>query len=208
LAAVTLAASDPRINKTRLRALEAADHLLRNEGLARVTFDGVRKATGISRSTLYRHWDRPIDLVVETWERNTRPAPFPDTDDLRADLIEALRRLVDFLQNTPFGTCIATLIDLAAQDPDLAELHASFTAQRRQPALDRLQRSMDTGELEPQSNIALMVDLLFGPVFYRHLLSHEPTDGDYLELLVDRTLPGNIVDAGRTAHLGTKRVRR
>jgi AcrR family transcriptional regulator len=185
---VTSDTKDPRIARTRERALEAAEHLLFTEGLARVTFDGVRKETGISRSTLYRHWSRPIDLVIETWERNTRPLEFPETDDLRVDLTTAMNSTVDFLTRSPLGGCISALIDMAAHDPDMAQLHASFTTERRQAAMARLQRSIDSGELNPDTDPAQITDLLFGPIFYRHLLSHEPTSATYVEQLVDLVL--------------------
>ena len=182
------ATADPRIERTRTRALEAADHLLLTEGLARVTFDGVRRTTGISRSTLYRHWARPVDLVVETWERNTRPAEFAHTSDLRSDLIMVMNETAEFLENSALGACISSLIDMAARDADLAALHARFTASRRQPVITRLQHAIDAGELNDGTDPAQIVDLLFGPIFYRHLLSHEPTNRTYIEQIVHAIL--------------------
>jgi AcrR family transcriptional regulator len=198
---VTSDSTDPRAAKTRTRALEAAEHLLFTEGLARVTFDGVRKETGISRSTLYRHWARPVDLVVEVWERNTRASDFPHTNNLHNDLVTALKSTVSFLEHTPLGKCISTLIDMAAHDPDMAELHASFTMQRRKPAATRLKHAIKNGELEPDTDVNQTIDLLFGPIFYRHLLSHSPTSSAYIDALTTR-----VINNAQTTHFGSGRL--
>ena len=48
---------DPRIARTRQHALHAALELVAESGLSGYTFETVSERSGISRSTLYRHWD-------------------------------------------------------------------------------------------------------------------------------------------------------
>ena len=54
--------------------------------------------------------------------------------------------------------------------------------------IDRLERGAADGELAPGTDVGQLVDLLFGAVFYRSLMSHETTDHGYVTDIVGRVL--------------------
>ena len=60
---------DPRIVATRAKAMGAAHQLLSEEGVLAVTYASVSTKTGISRSTLYRHWPTLEDLRNSAFRR-------------------------------------------------------------------------------------------------------------------------------------------
>lgn len=160
------------------------------EGLSAVTFDGLSRRTGISRTTLYRHWPRPVDLVIETFERLTEPEPVPVTDDLAADLRTIYRAARDGLEHGVWRRLVPSLIAAADVDPDLEDLHARFIAERRRPVLERLRRAVQDGEVRADADLDLAVDLMTAPLFYRRLLRHEHTPdavvGQVVDVVVDR----------------------
>jgi hypothetical protein len=44
-----------------------------------------------------------------------------------------------------------------------------------------LERAIARGELRPDIDLEVAADVLAGPVFYRHLVSHMPIDDAYLD---------------------------
>jgi hypothetical protein len=75
-------------------------------------------------------------------------------------------------------------------------LRADFVEPRRQSALGLLQRALETGELPPNTDIDVLADALWGPIFHRLLVSHMPIDRSFIEKLLDLVLGGAIAGAG------------
>ena len=53
-----------------------------------------------------------------------------------------------------------------------------------------LERGVARGDLRPGVDVALLHELLFGPVYYRLLLSGEPLEPVFADRIVDALLPG------------------
>ncbi len=187
-AAVALPDGDPRVARTRTAVVAAVHRLLRSEGPAAVTFGRVSRETGVSRTTLYRHWSGPSELVADAWAQLVPPGPPPPTDDLRADLVAMFLRVRDAVESTTMRRSLPTFLAAALDDPVISELHADFVRDRRQPMVDRLALARHAGEIRPDADLDLLVDLLSGPLFYRQLLRREPTDDATVAALVDAVL--------------------
>ncbi len=56
---------DPRIEQSRTLVLDAAVALFLERGLAAVTMEGTATRSGVSRSTLYRHWPNRDALTAD-----------------------------------------------------------------------------------------------------------------------------------------------
>ena len=114
---------DPRLAATRNLALDTALIILQEEGVLAVTHASVSKATGISRSTLYRHWPEIDQLRNSAFKRAATPAKSaPKTNGplgpLRADLAWTLGALVTALNETPWGQIAPQVIAAAAIDEE------------------------------------------------------------------------------------------
>lgn len=185
---------DPRVARTRATVLARAEVLLVAEGLDAVTFDRVARDTGVSRTTLYRHWARPLDLLMDAYEQVTRPAAVPATDDLEADLLRIFTQARDGLERGAWRRITPSLVAAAAENDDLGPLHARFIRDRRRPVLDRLELARTRGELPAAADLDLAVDLIVAPLFYRRLLRHVDTPDDVLR----RVLRVALADLGWT----------
>ena len=85
---------DPRVARSRMKALASARDLFSREGLDAVTHLRVAEASGLGRKTLYRHFPQPVDLLRATLSTAEFPRA-PVTGDLQRDLrghLESLRR--------------------------------------------------------------------------------------------------------------------
>ena len=79
--------------------------------------------------------------------------------------------------------------DLAA-DPRLAQRFREEVVATRVAEVHRLvDRGIERGDLRPDMDRALFHELLFGPVYYRLMLSGAPLDEGLAERIVDAVLP-------------------
>src|SRR6516162_8238588 len=78
--------------------------------------------------------------------------------------------------------------DLVA-DPELAERYlGDYVGMRRSVVYQALQRGIDRGELRPDADLALVYDMLIGPLMMRSLVSGERLGRDMAEQTVDAVL--------------------
>lgn len=106
----------------RADALAATGRILLHDGLSAVTFDRVSAQAGVSKTTLYKWWPSPGALAAEAYfAQSRRVLGFPDTGDLRADLVTQLRSFVRWLKEEGAEKPVAELIGAAQLDPSVAE---------------------------------------------------------------------------------------
>jgi AcrR family transcriptional regulator len=182
------ATRDPRVERTTATVIAAVGRLLRSEGPGAVTFGRVSRETGVSRTTLYRHWAGPSELLADAWARVSPPNEVARSDDLEADLVELFLGVRDVVESATMRRSLPALLDAAQDDPVIAELHAGFVRERRQPIIERLDAARRAGDLAPDVDPDLLVDLLSGPLFYRQLLRHEHTSDEHVVRLVSAVL--------------------
>ncbi len=185
-----------RRNERSYQAILAATlELLAEVGFAGLTIDGIAARAGVGKATIYRHWRSRAELVLEAIGDVTTPPQLPDTGALRTDLLVVVEHLNHGLTKGPMAPLMASLVDAADRDPELAELHRSFSAERRRGVKHVLQRAIDRGELAPGTDLELGVDLLVAPVFYRRLVSHTSAGPQYRARLVDAVMAGLGADS-------------
>ncbi len=113
----------------------------------------------------------------------------PNTGSLRADLLALLRPWIRRVRARPYGRVVAELIVEAQTDPEFASVyHTRFVEPRREPARALLRRAIDRGELPPNTNVELALDLLYGPLYHRLLHGHAPLNDRFAQNVVDAVL--------------------
>ncbi len=172
---------DPRIAATRQEACRAVIDIVRDSGIRDVTHQSVSTRTGISRSTLYRHWPDISALLLEAFENIARP-PSPDmvsSGSFQRDLEQLLLGLIDALDSTEWGYVVPQLIASAAVDPAAKELLTRFTAQRLEVAELIVSAARARGELPADAEAQTILILAVAPVYYRRLLAGLPLGPDW-----------------------------
>lgn len=91
--------------------LTAALDLLLGEGAGALTAQRLHQETGVSRSTIYRHWPTPAD-VLATLIDVAPPARGPVTGELAADLHAAVDSLCDRLRDKPVSAFLRALVTM------------------------------------------------------------------------------------------------
>ena len=179
---------DARVERTVAKVLAAAHRLLETEGLASVTFGRVSRETGVSRTTLYRHWASPSELISEAWARVAPSNQVSHTDELEDDLLAVFRAVRDVVESSTMRRSLPALLVAAQRDPVISSLHARFVRDRRQPIVERLRAAIADGQIRADADPELLVDLLSGPIFYRQLLRRTHTSDDDVRAVVAAAL--------------------
>ncbi|WP_408621958.1 TetR/AcrR family transcriptional regulator [Celerinatantimonas yamalensis] len=153
--------------------------------------EAVSKRAGVGKPTLYKWWPNKAALIMAMFQERL----VGKFENLEASSIEALIRLKmknmvrEF--NGLFGKVMADLIAEGQSDPFvLKELYEKHIAVRRAATVSDIEKGKLTGEFASDTDAELLVDAIFGPVYYRMLLKLEPLTEEYGERLVDQVLRG------------------
>jgi AcrR family transcriptional regulator len=178
--------------EVRAAVIAAAGRLLLEEGMASVTFDRVASEAGVSKTTLYKWWPSPGALAAEAYfAQSRRVLDFPDTGDLRADLVSQLGSFVRWLKVEGAEKPVSELVGAAQLDPSLAEAWShSYALPRRQLARERLRVAQRAGQLREDADLDVIVDQLWGACYHRLLVLKVPFDESIVASLVDHALYG------------------
>jgi AcrR family transcriptional regulator len=169
--------------------LDAATDAFIELGWDGFTMEGVAARAGVGKTTIYRRYPSRLDLLMAAAERLAQQKRVvPDTGTLRSDLLALVHAYLDMLTTTRAGRAIPAMVAAMARNPELAIAYRSFIAERRRESAMTLERAISRGELSPDVDRHLVLDLLVAPLFYRAFVSREPLDDEYFEALVDSVL--------------------
>jgi AcrR family transcriptional regulator len=182
----------PRSEKARGAILDASAELLLERGLAAVSMDAVAARAEVSKATIYRWWPTKETLALDALYREWASVPPPeDTGSLRGDLRSLARPWVRRASMRPYGRVIAALLTEAQTDPVFArEYRARFLQPRRDQARAVFRRAIARGEIAPDTNVEVALDVVFGPVYHRLLHGHAPLDERFVTDVIDTALGG------------------
>lgn len=177
-----------RSEDARRAVLHAADDLLVEKGFAGVTVEGVAAAAGVAKQTIYRWWGSKTDILLDTFLEDAANDLVPQQQEtLAEDLRAHLRRLAHFLTGNDAGAVFKALIGHAQHDAAFAEkLRTHYLDEQRHRDRAPLDRAIARGALPADLDVPAAVDLLVGPVYHRILMTGDPVDDAFVDLLVDR----------------------
>lgn len=173
---------NPRTARVRRIVLDAATELLIEEGHYAVTPQQVSRATGVARSTIYRHWPDPVALLMDAIDSVLAPDhPTSTVGDVRVDLMTALTNLRSRLRRRPFREMFAALLDHASRSREFVAAQRRFVTGVTDPLREVVVAAIDSGELAATTNPDEAVAQLTGPVFHMHVMQRLPTSDELIE---------------------------
>ena len=180
------AEENPRTTRVRRIVLDAATELLMEEGHRAVTPHQVSKATGVARSTIYRHWPDPVSLLLDAIDSLLAPDhPLSTIGDLRIDLTTALEGLRLRLNKRPFRTMFAALLDQATRSPKLVPAQRRFVSDVTAPLRSIIAEAVDDGRLAQSLVPDEAVAHLVGPIFHQHVMLRNRISDEIIDTTVD-----------------------
>lgn len=170
----------------------ATSALLEERGFAELTMDEVAVRAQVSKATIYRWWPTKGMLVFDAFEADfIARQPLPDTGSLRGDLLTALRSWIRVVKGTVTGRTLVALIAEVQRDPELAEAWRDrFVLPVRARHRTMLERSVARGELSPDTDLDVVMDMTFGPAYHRLLQSHLSLGDRFAQSVIDTIVIG------------------
>lgn len=160
----------PRSPEVDRAILAAALRLLRDEGYARMSIERVAAEAGVGKTAIYRRYADKGDLLAAALVAVRDIAPVPDSGDSRADLVELIERVRAALEAAGMSM-VGTLLVEEKHNPMLLE---RFRERAIRPGRAQgravLERARARGELRPDADIELALDMVAGSYFARHLV--------------------------------------
>ena len=191
--------------RTEQAILVATRELLAEAGVHGLTVEGVAARSGVAKTTIYRRYRSKDELALAVLvDMVDQVASVRDLGDTHAELVAFVDRAVKILGTTLMGRVMQGLVSDLAADQKLAEAFRARIVARRVAEVRRLvERGIERGDLRSDTDYELVNELLFGPVYYRLLLSGAPLASKLAERLVAAVLP-----TFATAEEGTSKRRR
>lgn len=174
----------PRDPELEQRLLAAAWELLGADGYDALTLTRVAAHAGAHRSDVYRRWSTKARLVADVLAEHLPPVSEPDTGALLSDLQAYVDDIAASWSSTWIDGLMGFLADLR-RDPD-AELAFVAVAMGRGAVVPRaLDRAIARGEISELPDLAVLSDILEGPLMHARLLARRELTADYLRHIAD-----------------------
>ena len=180
-----------RSEQSHRAILESALAILSEQGYGALTIEGVAARAGVGKQTIYRWWPSKAAVVLEALTADTQERlPVPDTGSVKGDLEVLLSDSFRELAQRS-GPIVRGLMAEAQFDPEFGRaFREEFIARRREVLLEVLRRGQRRGEISDVADLELIVDLIYGPMWYRLLNQHAPLNEDFAQRLLNQIFAG------------------
>jgi len=186
----------PRSVQTHDAILDAARKVLLGEGEARFSIERVAAAAGVSKASIYRRWPTKGALLIELYMAGLDRVIVENARSLRVELKRYLRATVQRLQDPLWRSILRSLAAEGQYDATTAQLlREQVVVPRRASGLALLRHAEALGEIPAGLDHEIVLDVLFGPVWYRLLFEHAPLDEAFADRLL-RQVDGMLFPKG------------
>jgi AcrR family transcriptional regulator len=202
-----MAKDDKKKRRGRPRSVAAASHdailgavydLLHGKSVRDLTIEEVARRAGVGKPTIYKWWPSKAALVMAMLdERIVENLPAAGTrnaeETIRGLVTELVRRFNGFL-----GKVAVEILAEGQSEPGvLQEYRDRYLSKRRACATDVIERAQTSGEFRKDIDPQVLIDMIFGPIYYRRLVRHQKLDQRFADELVHHVMayvrsPGEV----------------
>lgn len=177
----------PRSELSRRAIIGATISILESKGYESLKIIEVARLAGVGKQTIYRWWRSKAELVIEAvLEETEKHISVPDTGSIIKDLRQLIRASCHRLRKTSSGAIIVGLLMAGRKDAATLKIFRDqFIEARRDVIRNIFRRYQNSSEIKADINIELIMDLIFGTIWYRLLMEHAPIDEQFADELID-----------------------
>jgi AcrR family transcriptional regulator len=166
-----------------MTVLAATAELLFERGFAGAGVDEIARRSGVAKTTIYRHWPTRADLLRDACSTIGTPQNVPDSGNFETDVTALMTDLAQLLRTAKWTSVLPSIIDAAERDPDIAVMYSKLQHGYSAPLETAILRA---GELPQDTDAALLIAALTGPLFYRRWFSRDPLTDAFAKQIVQR----------------------
>jgi AcrR family transcriptional regulator len=181
----------PRSRSADERILKAALKLVEAGGFQSVTMEAIAATADVARTTIYRRWPNKESVIMDAFLEEVGPAiAFPTLPNVR----ESLRRQMKLLAKAFRGKAGLLIRSLLAEAQFNSELRTAFRerwiAKRRASAIAVIKTGIAAGEIPSCIDPDILLDVLYGGLYYRLLIGTGAISDDYVDSVWDTVVGG------------------
>ena len=169
--------------------LNAVYNLLHEKSVRDLTIEEVARRAGVGKPTIYKWWPSKAALVMDMLDEHILedlPAPGARSAEeaIRCPVTELVRRFNGF----PGKVAMEILAEGQSDPGVLQEYWDRYLSKRRAIATEVIERAQASGEFRKDIDPQVLLDMIFGPIYYRRLVRHQKLDERFANELVDRII--------------------
>ena len=171
--------------------MDAVYELLQQTSARDLTMESVAKRAGVGKPTLYKWWGSKAALIFAMFRERLAGQPETLVAETAEQVIrDKVQRLIREF-NGLFGKVMADLIAEGQSEPEiLSDLYDQHMSLSRASTIADVERGKVAGEFAHDTNADLLLDSIFGPIYFRLLLRDTPLTERYGDELVNQVLRG------------------
>jgi AcrR family transcriptional regulator len=149
-----------------------------------LAIESIAREAGVGKATIYRWWPNKAAIVIDAFFSEAAPLTnFPAADSAKEVICAQCARLIEVL-NGPLGKVVAQIIgEGQSNEVTLEKFREVFLQHRRTEFRKLYERGVREHEFRAGVDVDLAADLVYGPVWYRLLVAHQPLDEKFAEQL-------------------------
>jgi len=182
----------PRSEESRQSILRSTLKLLQQDGgFPELSIEAIAADANVGKTTVYRWWPTKAALVADAFFASAEEElQFPNTGSVQKDMSLQMRRVIRIFRSER-GKVVAALLAGGQSDSELLEaFRERFLWPKRRQAYQTLHRGIDRGELPADSDLDLILDSLYGPIYMRFLIRHDKLDESFAYEICGLVLQG------------------
>ncbi|GAA4495944.1 TetR/AcrR family transcriptional regulator [Gluconacetobacter tumulicola] len=168
----------------RATALELAYE----RGVGYATIENIAQRSGAAKSTIYRRWPNSASVLMDAFLSDiSQEISYRDFGSVTDTFRHALSQLVTALSGKR-RQLLRTLLGMAQMDEDLSgAFWERWIEPRRKEGIQFLKLARSRKEIRTDCDFDLILDILFGALYYRFMIPYREIDEDYINSLVENT---------------------
>ena len=177
----------PRSEETHQAIIKATTQLMETTPIRIITMGAIAKTANVGKPTLYRWWDNKCSLIMDVFLTNVQTEiSVGENLGTTQALSSQLESVMNILRGRS-GKIVAEMIGEGQSDPHiLEEFRHRFFNQFLKPARQIIDQGKTNGNIDDTIDTDLILDLIYGPVYYRLLVGHQPLDDAFAKSLIKR----------------------
>jgi AcrR family transcriptional regulator len=181
----------PRSEESEEAILAATIQLLTQKPLRDISMEEIARKAGVGKATIYKWWPSKAYVALDAFLRKTNQmVPMPDTGSVRKDILEQVRSSLVFYRS-PAGRILGQFVAESQADKEFAFLFRQrFLKPRREATGVIFARGIERGEIDPNVNPELVLDMIYGPAIYRMIVRHAPIEDKLADEMVSILFEG------------------
>jgi AcrR family transcriptional regulator len=181
----------PRSRSADTRILKAALKLVEAGGFQSVTMEAIAAAANVARTTIYRRWRNKESVIMDAFLEEVGPTiAFPALPNARESVRLQMKLLAKAFRGKA-GLLIRSLLAEAQFNPELqTAFRERWIAKRRASAIAVIKAGIVSGELPSRIDPDILLDVLYGGLYYRLLIGTGAISDDYVDSVWDTVIGG------------------